>query len=1006
MTKQTTSIGRRLLAVVIGLLLVVAPIMVTLAFGSKGLLRDVVWAQEPSRPLLLGRWLEYGLNILSATALIWAAGQLVRRSGQLAHALRFWLLAIMTGGVLVLLNISWVKFTLPGQIYDQLLPVLRGSQPLVTGVLISLLALPALRRVLGDKRWRLLGLVALSLPLVFNRDVFALGQGTSWLGVLVFMALGVVAADPQARPKLRHLLWVVPGAASIPLMIAMTSGTSLPIGTAARFVQPLSPLTVLPALVLAGYLLAVDYSDAPELTDAGSTKLTTWALWPALAVWIGTLMVRGGTWANLTPRYVQLVQDHFHLTARPMILAGSVAAYALVAVLVAGVVLLLGAHLAVWRNVGEHWAMPATEAWLTLTADWRQIGRRLGHDYGRIAITFVVLYLSQLLASLAMNQSWQTVENIYNPHMNIVAFSVFFLFRNMLLGVIVLLILHWMLLALTNRYWLSLILTVLLHTLFTVANVVKARLRDLPVVPSDMDELKSADQLMHMVDPKLLIGGGIVVVLAIVGIVWLERHSRSAGQPIWARAAKLVTAGLLLFGFSHLNGQYSYMRNVLDSTNIVLAVNNQLRFAQWNGVELQYLSNLNVKAMAKPAGYSKAAVANIVKKYDKQAQAANATRTTKPQDMTVIFNLSESFSDPTRIPGLKFNQDPMPRIRKLMAENTSGQLMSFGYGGGTADMEYMTLTGLSMGNFATALTTPYTQLVPSLKANPNVTQLFDYSSTLHPYTGTFYNRPQVYKHFGMDKFAYLGSKYQIKHQRHIGKNPYLADTTTYADALDQIKSRKGGQFLNLLSIQNHMPYNGWYDSPIKVTKIEGALATKKSQIATYAAGVYETDKAAAAFAQELDKLDKPVIWVFYGDHLPGIYPGVTDMILTHRADYFVYANKAAKAQGALGKQHGGVIGTDNILALAFAQGGLKLNSYTALLTAVSDNLPALWKKDADSATNSLTGLRFVDDWGVTSGYDKLKKSQQQVLRDYQMIQYDITVGKQYSVQLGMNQKVK
>ncbi len=81
-------------------------------------------------------------------------------------------------------------------------------------------------------------------------------------------------------------------------------------------------------------------------------------------------------------------------------------------------------------------------------------------------------------------------------------------------------------------------------------------------------------------------------------------------------------------------------------------------------------------------------------------------------DSTVIYVLSESFSDPSRVPGLKVNKDSIPKIRKIKQNTTSGLMLSSGYGGSTANLEYMGLSGLSMANFDSSVTTPYQQLVP------------------------------------------------------------------------------------------------------------------------------------------------------------------------------------------------------------------------------------------------------------------------------------------------------
>ena len=88
--------------------------------------------------------------------------------------------------------------------------------------------------------------------------------------------------------------------------------------------------------------------------------------------------------------------------------------------------------------------------------------------------------------------------------------------------------------------------------------------------------------------------------------------------------------------------------------------------------------------------------------------------------VTVVYVLSESFSDPSRVPGLKVNKDSMPNIRKIRENTTSGLMLSSGYGGGTAKLESMGLTGLSMANFDSSLTSPYQQLVPGAHWAPTI----------------------------------------------------------------------------------------------------------------------------------------------------------------------------------------------------------------------------------------------------------------------------------------------
>ena len=220
--------------------------------------------------------------------------------------------------------------------------------------------------------------------------------------------------------------------------------------------------------------------------------------------------------------------------------------------------------------------------------------------------------------------------------------------------------------------------------------------------------------------------------------------------------------------------------------------------------------------MEKPADYSQAKIAEIANKYNGVAQKLNQTRANNWHDQSIIFSLSESFADPNRIPGVKLAHNPIKQIQGIMAKNTSGLMLSSGYGGGTANIEYMSLTGLTVANFSATLPTPYTQLVPFQKQAWSFNQLFAKSAAIHPYEGVFYSRPTTYKKFGFERFYHLGSKYKITDQETIDRSPYLDDKTAFANTLRVLKERGNGQFINLVSMQNHFPYDkGYYDGTKK-----------------------------------------------------------------------------------------------------------------------------------------------------------------------------------------------
>lgn len=112
----------------------------------------------------------------------------------------------------------------------------------------------------------------------------------------------------------------------------------------------------------------------------------------------------------------------------------------------------------------------------------------------------------------------------------------------------------------------------------------------------------------------------------------------------------------------------------------------------------------------------------------------------------MIMILSESFSDPTRVPGITLSEDPMPNIRALKNTTTSGLMLSPGYGGGTANIEYQALTGWDLALFDNSMQVPYQQLVPHQKVTETFNQLWNDrygasgSIAFHPYYKNMYLR--------------------------------------------------------------------------------------------------------------------------------------------------------------------------------------------------------------------------------------------------------------------------
>ena len=193
--------------------------------------------------------------------------------------------------------------------------------------------------------------------------------------------------------------------------------------------------------------------------------------------------------------------------------------------------------------------------------------------------------------------------------------------------------------------------------------------------------------------------------------------------------------------------------------------------------------------MDKPEGYSSVRIEEIVKKYSELASEINKTRTTNIENQTLIFVLSESFSNPANIPNVTISQNVIPNIHEVMSMTTSGTMKSVSYGGGTANMEFQSLSGLPFYNFSSSVSLAYIEVIPKLNYFPSISNYFSPEDriVIHPSGANNYNRYNIYKELGFAKFiAQSGTAYPISNPVIVGSS--ISDSTTYSNILENISN--------------------------------------------------------------------------------------------------------------------------------------------------------------------------------------------------------------------------
>ena len=303
-----------------------------------------------------------------------------------------------------------------------------------------------------------------------------------------------------------------------------------------------------------------------------------------------------------------------------------------------------------------------------------------------------------------------------------------------LYNILFLLVILLLIMAVCNSLWISISTYLTLIIIISITNYEKIKYRNEGILPSDLSMISSFNKIISMVGifPIFL---AICAIVLIFIISFFLLHKKKLKFNRISRIIILMLSVFMVYATVNMYGGNGFF------SKIGLLVGNDPKYydpmkaVSNNGPILNFANNLNVKVMEKPRGYNKKNILIIEKKYKKLSVEINKKR--KNNNQTLIFILSESFSDPNKVPQVKLNSNPIPYTKGIIEDGIGGNMISDGYGGGTANMEYQALTGFSLGNFSATLPTPYTQLVVHQKKVYTINNLFSEVSQFIHILGDF-----------------------------------------------------------------------------------------------------------------------------------------------------------------------------------------------------------------------------------------------------------------------------
>ena len=501
-----------------------------------------------------------------------------------------------------------------------------------------------------------------------------------------------------------------------------------------------------------------------------------------------------------------------------------------------------------------------------------------------------------------------------------------------------------------------------------------------PLYPTDFLYARQILELMPLLVRErpltgIALAAGIVLVLGLLVYAWRLCRRRMPAITYKGRIARLVlTLPLLAFFVSLMDyASFSWTR---DRLQIIPMMWDQKENYNSNGFALAFALNVPMAHVTAPKDYSEKTIAAI-----KRPDVAVSVPPEKPD---IIVVMSESFWDPTVLPGVSISPDPIATARTL----GSGSVFSPEFGGMTANVEFEALTGFSNA-FLPAGSIPYQQYVrapiPSLatflKSEGYQTR------AIHPGTNWFWNRTPVYADFGFDSFKSEENMPPLQK-----RGPLASDAAMTEEIIREANETADPFFFFVVSLQNHGPYEP-QRYPDATHDVEAPISPwARDSLQSYAEGAADADRGLRRLIDWAQKRERPTVIAFFGDHLPPLGPVYVEtgflktnvaprrdtpanMLEQHQTPLVLWSNKSGRVEK---------VGTVSPALLPYhvlTTAGITHPYYTGFLGTLGERYRVI-----DRNLLLSTSGKATPDWARAKDIDP-------AIRDFRFLQYDIMFGK-------------
>lgn len=504
---------------------------------------------------------------------------------------------------------------------------------------------------------------------------------------------------------------------------------------------------------------------------------------------------------------------------------------------------------------------------------------------------------------------------------------------------VLLILLLW---ALTNRAWISFLLDGIFTLSYSWAEYWKLMGRSDPIIAEDLTVISEGLQMAgrYISVTWQIVFSAFLVIAGTLVFFFFFRGRLPKLLPRLTIAAALIAASLLLYSNVYLDYYRYKSYGCWENLNKWIESNSFIS----KGCIYPFLYSTKSANSPAPEGYTDSAAEALLSQY-------TTDDITEDKRVNVIVVMLEAFADLSDCTDRITAADPYLNYHRLIDESYHGRLVTNIFAAGTVDTERCVLTGFS-------------ELTSFRRASWSYARYFSDQGYAvngsHPVYQSFYNRLNVNRNLGFDRYYFFENLYDELSPGHIAPDRILLPEIV--DLCREDLKTNDYVFSFNVTYQNHGPYpadSERFSHPY--VPAEGLNTDSYIIVNNYLYGLEDTGRRMMDMVDSLRDDDAPWVVVFFGDHKPwlgdqnSVYIDLGIDLNSendegfynyYSTEYLIWANRAAKEKlGSDFVGEGPVISPCYLMNVLFELCGWEGPSYMKLSDQVMFLLPVVSSKD-------------------------------------------------------------